>query len=758
MPEAHKGRLMSIRGKALFLMMLLVLLICAAFLSMIYRQSLATQNQMISSKVTASHVLADAIMSQFSRQYQQRIKSLLNIKASRTREEIVMAFARRNRDSLLQLSEPLLDVLRKENPYFASLGWILPDNRVFLRVHDPDYVSGDVGEMRPDVAAANATRQQQSGFTTSRQGPQYRVAEPVYYQGEYLGVLQMGIDARVLIDSLQEKLRLPAGFAIPNDQYENRLSKITEGLVAETHTIYTTDNALFSRLIEGIDWNEPRQRTKLDSKTFILQKILSLKDFRGERLGCMFVAIDITDITEEIHQSLVSVLMLCFLLLFLSYIIIHFSFGSLIEKIVRLNRSLEKSNRELEARVEERTCELLRQTEERQKAEERLHRAEKMEAIGLMASGVAHDLNNILSGVVSYPELLLMRLPEDSPLRKSINAIKESGLRAAAVVADLLTVARDAAKVRSRANLNKLVLNYLYSPEAREIRFLHPEVQISTDLAGDLPEICCSETHINKCIMNLVHNAAEAFNGKGDIRIRTALYSLPDENFQDLTLPDGKYLVLSVADNGPGIPEEDQDHIFEPFYTKKKMGRSGTGIGLTVVWNCMQDHNGGVTLRSDEQQGTAFYLFFPTSTEANCRPLEAVDDLNLQGRGETVLVVDDDERQRDIARELLTELGYRPRTAASGEDALYYFGEHEADLVLLDMVMEPGMDGCKTYEKIIALRPGQKAVVVSGYTEREKMSRIMALGAGSFLKKPYTAKELAVAVSRALRATAGDEG
>ena len=372
MPEAHKGRLMSIRGKALFLMMLLVLLICAAFLSMIYRQSLATQNQMISSKVTASHVLADAIMSQFSRQYQQRIKSLLNIKASRTREEIVMAFARRDRDSLLQLSEPLLDVLRKENPYFASLGWILPDNRVFLRVHDPDYVSGDVGEMRPDVAAANATRQQQSGFTTSRQGPQYRVAEPVYYLGEYLGVLQMGIDARVLIDSLQEKLRLPAGFAIPNDQYENRLSKITEGLVAETHTIYTTDNALFSRLVEGIDWNEPRQRTKLDSKTFILQKILSLKDFRGECLGCMFVAIDITDITEEIHQSLVSVLMLCFLLLFLSYIIIHFSFGSLIEKIVRPQTDRWK-NRTVNLRpgLKSALVNCCGRTEERQKAEER---------------------------------------------------------------------------------------------------------------------------------------------------------------------------------------------------------------------------------------------------------------------------------------------------------------------------------------------------------------------------------------------------
>ncbi|MCW8892016.1 MAG: PhnD/SsuA/transferrin family substrate-binding protein, partial [Deltaproteobacteria bacterium] len=163
-------------------------------------------------------------------------------------------------------------------------------------------------------------------------------------------------------------------------------------------------------------------------------------------------------------------------------------------------------NRKLEHRVEERTQALYQESAERKMIEEKLHQAEKMEAIGLMASGVAHDLNNILSGIVSYPELLLMRLPDDSDLRQPLEVIRESGLRAAAVVDDLLTVARGAAKVRTHLHMNTLILEYLQSPEANKVRSLYPQVSISTDLWPGNPVVNCSAIHVKKCIMNLVLN------------------------------------------------------------------------------------------------------------------------------------------------------------------------------------------------------------------------------------------------------------
>jgi len=412
-------------------------------------------------------------------------------------------------------------------------------------------------------------------------------------------------------------------------------------------------------------------------------------------------------------------------------------------------------NRKLDQRVEERTSELLQEVAERKLTEEKLHRAEKMEAIGLMASGVAHDLNNILSGVVSYPELLLMRLPADSELRQPITIIKDSGLRAAAVVADLLTVARDAAKVRSRENINTLILEYLQSPEAEKVRSLFPGISITSHLAADVKSVCCSPTHVNKSIMNLVLNAAEAVDASGRIDVYTKVRELSTAQATDIGVTAGSYVALTISDNGSGIDAADQRHIFEPFYTKKKMGRSGTGIGLAVVWNCMQDHGGTVTVQSNEK-GTTFTLFFPLDDE-DCNQLikrettEAAGiDSQLMAHGERILVVDDEAQQRDIATQILEELGYEVQVVSSGEDAIESVKIGQVDLLFLDMVMEPGIDGLQTYAEIRKIHPGQKALLVSGFSESKKVEKAFSLGVGGFLKKPYTIEQLAASVREIL--------
>lgn len=738
---------MSIRTKAIMSMMLLVSLICGVFLYILYQQNQEKLDQLIEGKRVSAHLLAETLLQQTAENYRLRLRSLINYRASESRLLMIEAFAKRDRETLLRTSRPLFEVLKQENSYVASFGWILPDNELFLRVHEPDKTSVDVSTSRPDIVAANRDQAPYSGFLTGHNGPQLRIVQPVFYQNRFLGVVQLGIDARFLIDTLKKKLSIAAGFSVPNERYLNRTRPSHGSIQCETHRIHATDEQLFGRFADIVDWNQKKQQLKLDQKLYTLHKVLPLKDFRDELFGCLFVVIDVTDPTQEAKKVVITTLGLSALLLLLTYVLLYYSFGALVEKIFKLNESLEKSNKELEKRVEERTQALIQETEERKLVQDRLHRAEKMEAIGLMASGVAHDLNNILSGVVSYPELLLMKLPEESKLRQPLTVIKESGLRAAAVVADLLTVARDAAKVKTRTSLNTIILEYLQSPEFHLLRSTYPHIEIKQELDQGLPDLCCSPTHVNKSLMNLVLNAAEAVDDKGLITIRSRFLSAEQWRTQ---LPPGDYIVLEIADNGPGIESPDLDHIFEPFYTKKKMGRSGTGIGLAVVWNCMQDHGGLVQVESDVEQGTVFTLIFPLGRDEDCQSHRPMTISNLNGSGERILVVDDEQHQREIAVQILSELGYSAVAVSSGEEAVEYIKHHEVALLVLDMVMDPGMDGCTTYAEIIKQRPDQKALVVSGYSESEQLDRIITLGVRDYLVKPYTVEQLARAVKKNL--------
>jgi PAS domain S-box-containing protein len=382
--------------------------------------------------------------------------------------------------------------------------------------------------------------------------------------------------------------------------------------------------------------------------------------------------------------------------------------------------------------------------------ERKLARAEKMQAIGLMAGGVAHDLNNILSGIVSYPELLLLKLPEDSDLRKPLLAIHESGKRAATVVADLLTVARGAAAAREVHDLNRMVREYLDSPEGANLKTLYPHISRQVRLDAIKPFISCSQIHIKKCLMNLMTNAAEAIDGQGMIRIATSSqYLIPAEQGEH-RLPEGEYVVLGVEDNGPGISENDLEHIFEPFYTRKMMGRSGTGLGLTVVWNTVRDHGGRVKVESNSD-GTVFRLYFPVVAGEDRRAAEDDDaTVNLNGNQEHVLVVDDEPQLRDIAAQILKGLNYRVDLVESGEQAVEFIKKQTVDLVLIDMLMEPGMNGRQTYQEIVRLHPGQKAIIVSGFSESNDAKIALKLGAKGFLKKPYSIEQLGMVVKKSL--------
>ncbi len=386
---------------------------------------------------------------------------------------------------------------------------------------------------------------------------------------------------------------------------------------------------------------------------------------------------------------------------------------------------------------------------ERKAMEAKLQRAQKMESIGLLAGGVAHDLNNILSGIVGYPELLLMQIPKDSELQKPIRAIRESGQRAVAVVADLLTVARGVACAKEPARLNRLVKEYLASPEHHKLKSLHAHIDCTARLDPHLQNIHCSPVHVGKCIMNLVTNAMEAIEGPGRVVISTQNRILDEKTALKHGISAGEYAILTVTDNGKGISEKDLEHIFEPFYTKKIMGISGTGLGLAVVWNSVLDH-GGTVLVESSAKGTSFALYFPVSEKA-VAPKEINPGIEeLLGGGEKILVVDDEPLQRDIASRMLTVLGYVCKCVDSGENAVAYLLENRVDMVLLDMLMDPGINGRQTYERILRIRPDQKAVIASGFSESEEVKMAQRLGAGGFIKKPYSVQELGRALKQGL--------
>lgn len=381
---------------------------------------------------------------------------------------------------------------------------------------------------------------------------------------------------------------------------------------------------------------------------------------------------------------------------------------------------------------------------ERLGLEAQLQRDQKMKSIGLMASGVAHDLNNILSGIVSYPELILLEYPNEKKLHRLVEPIKNSGLQAAAVVSDLLTVARGIAAVKNNLNINNLVNDYISSSDYKHLQYLYPNIRLTLQLSSTIKSIECSEPHVRKSLMNLLTNAAEAISGEGGVTIATETREIQDASSIDSNLVNGQYTVLSVKDSGAGIPEKHLSNIFEPFYSKKQMGRSGTGLGLTIIWNVMKDHGGAVVVDTGDK-GTVFELYFPTC--ANDIIIEdEVNKRNWQmytGNGERILVVDDEPSQRDIALKLLTVLNYDAQTAASGEEAVEILKNNSFDLLMLDMVMGNGFNGRETYEEILKFQSTQKAIVVSGFSESDDVRKTIQLGANRLLLKPYTLEDLA---------------
>ena len=383
---------------------------------------------------------------------------------------------------------------------------------------------------------------------------------------------------------------------------------------------------------------------------------------------------------------------------------------------------------------------------EKRSLEERLQRSEKMEALGQMAGGVAHDLNNVLGILSGYSELLLAEIPDGHRSRVHAEKILQATDKGAAIIQDLLTLARRGVTTSKVINLNSVVSDFLKTPGFEKLKDYHPRVTFKVECDRNLLNIKGSPVHLEKTLMNLMSNAAESISGEGEVTIRTESRYLekPIKDYDEVR--EGDYAVLTVSDTGMGIPAESIKKIFEPFYTKKTMGRSGTGLGLAIVWGTVKDHNGYIDVQTEVGQGSAFTLYFPVTREEVIAPQQKVHIERYMGKGESVLVVDDVPEQREVAAGLLIRLGYEVHSVSSGEEAVEYLKSNKADIIVLDMIMTPGMDGLETYEKILEVSPKQKAIIVSGFSETERVKRAQSLGAGAYVRKPYMLEKIGMAI------------
>ena len=385
---------------------------------------------------------------------------------------------------------------------------------------------------------------------------------------------------------------------------------------------------------------------------------------------------------------------------------------------------------------------------EKLELQEKLIQSQRMESLGLLAGGVAHDLNNIIGPIMAYPDLIKMSLLEGKTVEEDLDAISSSAQRAADVISDLLALTRRGNIMMAPTDLNDLIKRELNSATTKEYISGYRNIKLKVNLAKDLSLIAASHGHLPKVIMNLVNNAFESMPKGGILSIKTSSINLLDENLSDKNIPQGRYNLLTIEDQGEGIPEENISKIFDPFFTTKmKSGKSGTGLGLSVVYNVLKDHGAHVKVESKLGIGTKFSIYFPAMQKKGKR----VSKVKQKNRGfGIILVVDDRKEQREIAKRILSSLGYKVEGVESGREAINYLKKKDVDLVLLDMILEDDMDGLDTYREIINIKPGQKTVIISGYSESRRVIEAKRLGVNAFLQKPYKLVDMRLIIKTVL--------
>ena len=385
-----------------------------------------------------------------------------------------------------------------------------------------------------------------------------------------------------------------------------------------------------------------------------------------------------------------------------------------------------------------------RQSEAHQILEEQYHQAQKMESIGRLAGGVAHDLNNMLSPILGYSELLADEMSSIDPRRESVLEIQSAGLKARDMVRQLLAFSRKQALEFRSIDLSQLLIEF----KKLLLRTIREDVRITLSASQELPVIEGDKGQIEQVILNLAVNAQDAMPHGGNLQIETDFQYIADER---RTLQPGGYVICRVIDNGAGIPAKILERIFEPFFTTKSIER-GTGLGLATAHGIVHQHGGTIEVESEVGFGTTFTLYFPASEKRINEVLSSSTSFSDMKSGfETILVAEDDKQVRELTQIALTRMGYHVLVAESGEEALQLLsvGERRVDLLVSDVVM-PQMNGKELFSKAARLYPQLKVLYMSGYSN-DVIAQSVVMDEGiEFLHKPFSISQLLARVRRVL--------
>jgi len=376
---------------------------------------------------------------------------------------------------------------------------------------------------------------------------------------------------------------------------------------------------------------------------------------------------------------------------------------------------------------------------ERKQAEKRLFEAQKMEAIGRLAGGIAHDFNNILTAIIGNLDLLKLDLPASSPHLKNIEGVHSAAMKASDLTRQLLAFGRKQIITPRPIDLNRVIIEM----KTMLRRLIREDIEIQTFLGRGIPSIKADEAQVEQVILNLALNARDAMPHGGRLTIETAgVYLGEDYCSKHAYMKPGQYVMLSVTDTGAGMDQETLAHVFEPFFTTKQLGR-GTGLGLSTVYGIMKQTGGSISVYSVKGEGTCFKAYFPAVEESANQPKrDEAPSGALEGRGETVLVVEDEQDVRDLVERILTRAGYKVKACSGAGEAITLCREssESIDLLLSDVVM-PDMPGSDLAE-IIRSSGKIKTLFMSGYTENVIVHRNILDEGVNFINKPFSSREL----------------
>jgi PAS domain S-box-containing protein len=380
---------------------------------------------------------------------------------------------------------------------------------------------------------------------------------------------------------------------------------------------------------------------------------------------------------------------------------------------------------------------------EKKAMEKQILQHQKMEAIGTLAGGIAHNFNNLLMNIMGLTGLILAGLDRENPAHADLKLIEQEVVKGSALTKQLLSLGRGGAFLPKPIDLNALI-----DKVARLFCRTRSGVSVTRKLAPGLPPVEGDPGQMEQVMLNLLVNAWQAMSRQGDMTLATEAVTLSEAFCGSYQRPPGRYVHLSLTDTGQGMDEPTLARIFEPFFTTKDVGQ-GTGLGLATVYAIIKQHQGIIRVDSQPGQGSTFHIFLPVSAKAAVA--EHSRDEGILGGSGAILLVDDEDGVRTVAGRILQHLGYQVTLAESGLRALEIYRQERdrIDLVILDMLM-PGMGGAETFQELKRLNPGVRVLLSSGYSANGETQEVMAAGARGFIQKPYRLALLSHKVAEAL--------